>query len=87
MLCRLGCDFTARRRDGRQQCSRCWCGIIEENTFRGNLGGVPAKRIMTVDEFAEKCKQGDGNIYIGSGNKREILEKYFSEEKYNGTEN
>lgn len=41
---------------------------------------------MTVDEFAEKCKQGDGNIYIGSGNKREILEKYFSEEKHNGTE-
>lgn len=41
---------------------------------------------MTVDEFAEKCKQGDGNIYIGYGNKREILEKYFSEEKYNGTE-
>ena len=34
---------------------------------------------MTVDEFAEKCKQGDGNIYIGSGNKREILEKYFND--------
>ena len=40
-------------------------------------GGVPAKYIMKVDEFAEKCKRGKGNVSIGSGNKREILEEYF----------
>lgn len=47
-------------------------------------GGVPAKYIMKVDEFAEKCKHGKGNVSIGSGNKREILEAYFLEEKHNG---
>ncbi len=41
---------------------------------------------MKVDEFAEKCKQGKGNVLIGSGNKREILEEYFLEVKHNGTE-
>lgn len=48
-------------------------------------GGVPAKYIMKVDEFAEKCKRGKGNVSIGSGNKREILEEYFLEVKHNGT--
>lgn len=48
-------------------------------------GGVPAKYIMTVSEFAEKCKNGKGNVIIGSGDKRKTLETFFSEEKYNGT--
>ena len=48
-------------------------------------GGVPAKYITKVDEFAEKCKQGKGNVLIGSGNKREIFEEYFLEVKHNGT--
>lgn len=58
--------------------------VLSQKIPAGEIwGGVPAKRIMTVDEFAEKCKQGEGNVFIGSGNKREVLEKYFSGEKHN----
>lgn len=49
-------------------------------------GGIPAKYIMTVDDFAEKCKQGKGNVSIGHNDKREVLERYFYKENLNGTE-
>lgn len=59
--------------------------VLSKKIPAGEIWGVPAKYIMKVDEFAEKCKQGKGNVLIGSGNKREILEECFLEEKYNGT--
>ena len=40
-------------------------------------GGVPARRLMDVEQFAEKCKFGEGNVFIDSGNKRKTLEDHF----------
>lgn len=41
-------------------------------------GGVPARRLMDVEQFAEKCKSGAGNVFIDGGNKRKLLESHFS---------
>lgn len=40
-------------------------------------GGVPAHFLMTVDEYARKCKLGNGNIDITESNKKEILMSWF----------
>lgn len=40
-------------------------------------GGVPAHFLMTVDDYARKCKLGNGNIDITESNKKEILINYF----------
>lgn len=41
------------------------------------FGGGTAHFLMTVDEYAHKCKYGKGNIAIIGLNKKDILLRHF----------
>ena len=40
--------------------------------------GVPAHYLMTIDEYARKCKNGKGYVKFENENKRETLIRYFN---------
>lgn len=40
--------------------------------------GVPAHYLMTIDEYARKCKNGKGHVKYENENKRETLIRYFN---------